>query len=252
MKTRIFALLLAVICVLTLASCKKDTAASLYADATKAMEEANGYEANVCMKMTMEMAGETQNMDVDMAMKANGNSAYVSMNLAELGNVEVTYVDGTMYMKTGDEKVKMAVSLEEFEKEYGSMLSTADLPAITEDALKDVELVEDGDNRYFTVTLDAATMQSYVNELMGGVMGSSEDTDTPDYNIKSVVLTATFDKDGNLIKANIKMEVSYEMDMIGEMKMSADMTMNFVNPGKAPTVTAPADADSYVEADGAF
>ena len=52
MKRRIFALLLAVICVFTLASCKKDTAASLYADATKAIEEANGYEANINMKIS--------------------------------------------------------------------------------------------------------------------------------------------------------------------------------------------------------
>lgn len=249
MKTRIFALLLAVICVLTLASCKKDTAASLYADATKAMEEANGYEANVSLKMTMEMAGETQNMDMDMSMKANGDSVYVSMDLDGIGSTTVTYVDGTMYMLAGDEKTKATVSLEDFKKDYGSMMTTTELPELSEEALKDVELVEDGDNRSFTVTLDAATMQTYVNELMGGVMGSSEDTDMPDFDIKSIVLTPTFDKDGNMIKANLKMEVSYEMDMIGEMKITMDMTMDFVNPGKAPTITAPADADAYVESD---
>ena len=249
MKTRIIALLLAVICVFALASCKKDTAASLYADATKAIEEANGYEANVSIKMTMEFGGETQNMDMDMSMKANGDSVYVSMDLDAIGSTTITYVDGTMYMLAGDEKTKATVSLEDFKKDYGSMMTTTELPELSEEALKDVELVEDGDNRSFTVTLDAATMQTYVNELMGGVMGTGEGEDAVNFDIKSIVLTPTFDKDGNMIKANLKMDISYEMDVLGEMKISMDMTMDFVNPGKAPTITAPADADAYVESD---
>ena len=239
MKTRIFALLLAVICVLTLASCKKDTAASLYADSLKAVEEAGGMEANVSMKISAEFGGETETMDMEMKMKSNGDNMYIFMD-----EVEMTYVDGVMYTKMGDIKTKETISLDAFKKDYGSMLTTVDFPELSEEVLKDIELVEDGENRSFTVTLDAATMQSYVDKIMSGLMGGS-DEDMPNIKISSIVLTPTFDKDGNMTKMNMKMEISYEMEMIGEMKMGMDMTFTLVNIGTAPTITAPADADSY-------
>ena len=239
MKTRILILFLAIACILSFAACKKDTAASLYTNAMTTMEEANGLEAKVCMKMTMEMAGETQSQDMDMVIKTNGNNMYMTME-----DYVITYVDGVLYTDMGEfGKTKETVSLEEFKEQYGSISSTTDFPELTEEALKDVELVEDGDNRSFTVTLDAATMKSYVNELMGDMMGAD---DSIDLDIKNIVLTPTFDKDDNMTKMIMKMEVSYNMEGLGEMKMSLDMTFEFVNFGTAPTITAPADADSYV------
>ena len=239
MKTRIFALLLAVICVLTLASCKKDTAASLYTNAMKAMEEAKGFEANIQMGVTMELAGESEEMDMEMVIKANGDNMYL---LAD--DMEVTYVDGVMYTKLDSIKTKETVSLEDFKKEYGATLSSVDFPELSEEALKDIELVEDGNNRSFTITLDAATMQSYVADILGGMMGGDPD-EMPDIKINAIVITPTFDQDDNMTKMVMKMDLAYDIAMIGEVKMSVNMTFEFVNPGTAPTITAPADASSY-------
>ncbi len=239
MKKRILVLLLAVVCLFSFASCKKDTAASLYTDAMTAMEEMNAMDAKMTIKMSMKMGDETQDQDIEMKIKANGNNIYM-----ETEDAKITYVDGVVYMNYGeDSKYKSTVSVEDFEKEYGSV-SDIEFPELTEEKLKDIELVEDGDNRSFTVTLDAATMKDYMTKLLGDVMGGGDDM--PDLTFSNIDMKATFDKDDNLTKMNMKFSLTYSI-MGTDVEMSMDLTYEFNPITTAPTIVAPTDAADYEE-----
>ena len=239
MKKRILVLLLAVVCLISFASCKKDTAVSLYTGAMTAMEETNAMDAKMTIKMSMKMGDETQDQDIVMNIKANGNNIYM-----ETEDAKITYVDGVVYMNYGEHsKYKSTVSVEDFEKEYGSV-SDIEFPELTEEKLKEIELVEDGDNRSFTVTMDAATMKDYMTKLLGDVMGDSDDM--PELNFSDIDMTATFDKDDNMTKMNMKFSLTYSI-MGTDVEMSMDLTYEFNPITTAPTITAPADAADYEE-----
>lgn len=238
MKNRILVLLLAVVCLFSFASCKKDTAASLYTGAMTSMEEMNAMDAKITIKMSAKMGDETETEDIEMKIKSNGNNVYI-----ESEESKITYVDGVLYMNLGDDmKYKTEVSAEDFEKQYGGM-SGSDFPELTEEKLKDVELTEDGDNRSFTVTLDAATVKSFVDSMLGSMMGGD---DSLDLDISGITMTATFDKDDNMTKLNMKMKVAYEIDGLDKaIEMDMDITFDFTVITTAPTITAPADAADY-------
>ena len=103
MKIKLFALLLAVTMLLALPSCgKNNSPASLYANALKSIEDAGGMDANVCAKISAQYAGETIDEDIDMTVKYNGVSMYLLMEKSE-----VTYVDGTLYVKQGNNKHRL-------------------------------------------------------------------------------------------------------------------------------------------------
>ncbi len=242
MKNRILVLLLAVVCLFSFASCKKDTAASLYTGAMTSMEELNAMDAKITIKMSAKIGGETETEDIEMKIKSNGNNMYM-----ESEDSKITYVDGVLYMDLGDDmKYKTEVSAEDFNKQYGSM-ANSDFPELTEEKLKDVELTEDGDNRSFTVTLDAATVKSFVDSMLGSMMGED---DSLELDISDITMTATFDKDDNLTKLNMKMKVAYELDGLDEpIEMDMDMTYDFTVITAAPAITAPADAADYEDQD---
>ena len=239
MKKRILVLLLAVVCLVSFASCKKDTAASLYTGAMTAMEEMNAMDAKMTIKMSMKMGDETQDQDIVMNIKANGNNIYM-----ETEDAKITYVDGVVYMNYGeDSKYKSTVSVEDFEKEYGSV-SDIKFPELTEEKLKEIELVEEGEFRSFSVTIDPATMKDYMTKMIGDVMGGGDNM--PEFTFSNIDMKATFDKDDNLTKVDMKFSLS--ADIAGQkLEMSMDMTYEFNPITTAPTITAPADAADYKE-----
>lgn len=239
MKKRILVLLLAVACLFSLASCKKDTAASLYTGAMTAMEEMNAMDAKMTMKMSMKMGDETNDTDIEMKIKTNGNNM-----IMESEGSTITYVDGVVYANLGEGiKYKSTVTAEEFEKEYGSV-SDIEFPELTEEKLKEIELVEEGELRSFSVTIDPATMKEYVTKLLGDVMGGGDDM--PEFTFSNIDMKATFDKDDNLTKVDMKFSLTYSI-MGTDVEMSMDMTYEFNPITTAPVIAAPADAADYKE-----
>ena len=244
MKKRILILVLALACLFTLASCKKDTAYSLYSEANTVLEEANGLEAKVTIDMKMVMADETMEETITMDMKVNGSNilATTSMEMdGETMDNTILYVDGIMYMDMGElgGKMKMEVSAEDFADEYG--MGDVSLPEFTEEALKEIKLEKDGDNTKFTVSMDKETALEYVGEGMLGSLIGEEDGITVD----KFDVTFVFDKDSKLAKMEIDMKlISPDAD---EGALEATMVYEFKNLGTAPTVEAPADADDYLD-----
>ena len=239
MKKRILVLLVAILCLVSFASCKKDTPESLYTAAKTAMDEAEGFEAKATIKMDMKMGSTSNSTTVEMDVKKNGNNMAINME-----DYDIVYVDGVMYMDMGKEmgKFKMELSLEDFLDEYGMTMNSSDFPKLTEDDFKDIELKEDGDVRSFTLTLDAKDIKEIVDETVGSMVEEGTDVDYSD-----ISLTLTFDKDDNLLDYSLKLKMAYTQELVGEMSMDIEMRYEFENPGKIPTVSAPSDAADYEE-----
>ncbi len=246
MKTRIFALLTALLCLLMLASCAQDTPQSLYTDAAEQLKAAGGYEINAKMDISVSVAGQTQDVSMDMNMKANGDNSAVNTKMELMGqnmDVDVVYVDGVAYMNQGDSKVKTTVSLEELQEEAG-MISSFELPGMSEEELNEIELTKDGDNSSFTVTLTGDEVKDFMNH-MGSLTESMAGADAT-LSFGDMTITFTFDKDSAL--TNMKATVTATATVQGEeMTMDMSMDFDFVNIGTAPTISAPADADSYTD-----
>lgn len=234
MKTRILALLVALICLFSLAACKKDTPYSLYTDATKKLDAATGFEAKVTMDIKMVSGSSENTMKNVMDVKQNGNNISLVNE-----DMSIVYVDGTMYISMDDTKIKSTVSLEDFKEDYGSV-SDLELISLTEDDFKDIELKKDGDVRSFTVKVSGDKVKQYILELMG------EDSDE-DVSIGDLELTCFFNKDADLTK--MIMVVSVTDTENADNKMDLTITYEFTNPGTVPAVAAPADADQYTESD---
>ena len=134
MKKRILVLLLAVLCLVSFASCKMDTPESLYNDAMTAMEEAEGFEAKATIKMDMKMGSMSNSTTVEMDIKANGDDLSINMD-----DYDIVYVDGMMYMDMGKDigKYKMELSVKEFLEEYGSAMNS-ELPTLDKEDFKDL------------------------------------------------------------------------------------------------------------------
>ena len=245
MKKRILILVLALACLFSLASCKKETAYSLLNEADAALEAANGLEATVTIDMKMTEDGESEEQSISMDLKVNGENMamVIAMDMyGETMEIPVVYVDGVMYMEQSDTKIKMEVSAEDFGAEYGSM-GNVELPELTEEALKDVEIKKDGDTKSFTVSLDnEAAMEILGESLLAAVMGSVEDVKVDQFDI-----TFTFTKDNTLSKMTMAMVLLPADEGEEDASLEATMTYEFKNLGTAPTIEAPADADEYLD-----
>ena len=247
MKKRIFALLTALVCIFAIASCGKETAYSLYNESVEKLNAANGYEVNVKTDIKVEVAGQTQDNTIEMKLKANGNNLAMDTNVDVMGEsveVSVVYVDGTAYTTMGDVKYKASVSLEELKNDSG--MASFELPGMTEEDLKEIELKEDGDNRSFTVTLKGDDVKNFM-ENMGDLTDGIFDEGV-EFSFGDMTLEYTFNKDS--VMTNMTADLSASAEVGGQsISMTLKMVYDIVNIGTAPTITAPADADSYISAD---
>ncbi len=247
MKKRILITVLAIICLFSFASCKKDTPYSLYTAANEAMTAANGVDAKITINLEVLGGDETMEQKIEMDMKVNGE------NLSMLTKVEadgetmentVLYVDGMMYMDMGElgGKMKMEVSADEFAEDYDT--GEVALPELTEEMLKDVELVKDGDNKSFTISLaDEDSKKYFADSVLGSLFGEDDEIE-----VKKFEVTLTFDKDNKLTKMVMELEIvpTEEANADG-MSAKATMVYEFKDVTTAPTVEAPADADEYID-----
>lgn len=247
MKKRVFVLITALICLFALASCENETAYSLYSGSVEKLNAAGGYEMNADVDIAITIGSQTVEGSMQMNLKANGNNAAMDYSMDMMDNkvdMSVAYVDGVAYTEMSGVKYKAAVSEEELESDGG--MASFELPEMTEDALKDIELTEDGDNRSFTVTLTGDDVNSFW-ESIGSVADSLAEMGA-DIDFGDLTFTCTFDKDSNM--TDMKVDITYIMDVSGqEASVAMSLDYDFVNIGTAPTITAPADADSYIDAD---
>lgn len=245
MKTRIFALFLALLSLLSLASCQKGSPAWLYENALEKLEEANGMAANVRTMYTFNAGDHLESYDENVTVKYSGDKIGLLSD-----EYEVLYIDGVMYMTKGDTKAKKTITKEEFNAKYGgNVLVTPRLPQIPKDAYKDVLLKQSGDSRFFTVKLDPASVQDYVDSVYD-VLVPNPDESVADIQFLNVVITATFDQKDTMTKLHIKLEVRERVADYFVMDITIDTYFSFIDFGITPDIVIPSDADSYVSLDG--
>ncbi len=241
MKKRNLMFLLALSCLLAFSACKKESPLTLYNNAMTALESAEGFEAKVNMKIDMTMDGETEHTETTMDMKVHGNNVAMTMTIPEIGSQEILYVDSVMYMDMGAlGKFKYTMTPEEFEEQAGTM-DASDFPTVTKEDLKSVEWVTEGENKSFTVALDPASVNSIVESALGDTAEALNAT------VSNIQMTVTFGPEDQLMKIRIQMTADYAMEQIGAVSTNIDMTYEFLNVGTIPAVTAPSNADQYLD-----
>lgn len=247
MKTRMLALLTALLCLFALSSCAQPTPYELITDAGEQLSAANGYEINATVNMSTTIGGEDMLVTVDMDMKSNNDN--YAMDLAvhlseETDDMEfgVVYADGVAYVTDGDTKSRFTLTAEQLEEELG-VSASFELPTLTEEQLSDVKLVKEGDSSTFTVTLSGEEVNQFM-ENMGAV--TSMTGMVGEMSFGDMTLVYTFDQDSRL--TSLAADVTVTVDSNGEeMSMDMEMTFDFVNIGTTPTITAPADAADYTD-----
>ena len=244
MKTRIPILLLALACVLSLASCYSGSPHHLYNDFLQTLEETGGMSATTRTVISYKIGDEVNRLDTSLTVRYNGDRLYVFSN-----EVESIYTDGTMYMSHEGSKLKKQSSFAEFEKYAGLSSIYLQFPEISKEAVKKTMLTESGDSRFFTVKLDPTAMQEFALDVYRKLLYVENDTELADVTVSAVVVTPTFDRDGNIAKLHVKCEYRQSFTESNHIDVTIDMYYAFVDFGTAPNVEAPADADAYLTID---
>jgi hypothetical protein len=191
------------------------------------------------MDMDMKMANIDQE---DMKYSATGTTSAMGQDM----DMSMYYIDGYYYMDTAGQKIKYAMDVNALMEQ---VKQSTDTGALASEYMKEISAKKDGDNQIITYTADAAKMDEYVKEVMGG-MGSGMGLDSVTYNIKSISGETVVNKDGYC--ASTKMNMDMEMEMEGEtISVTMDIDLVYNNIGQPVEIEAPADMDSYTEVDAA-
>ena len=247
MKTRIFALLLAVMCLFAFAACKEtppaetpDTAYSLYTAANEQLAKTrDGADMDIKVTMGMNLEGMENTTTMNMSFKICGNNMY-----AQMSGQTVTYVDGILYTLSeydfGEgpevEKIKEEVSPEEMAADDTFEGIPMILPTVTEEALSAVTWTEENGVRTFALPIAKENYTAALEQMMGIEADEFEGTV-----IDNLTVSISFDANDKLVALSYAYSMTEEY--IGSINYTFTITYNTL--GSPVEITAPADADTY-------
>ncbi|MBP3320808.1 MAG: hypothetical protein J6M12_00490 [Clostridia bacterium] len=256
-------MLLVSACVLT--SCDEMTAYELVHSALAKMETLDSFEADVkmSMKMSMDMEGLSQTMDIplNMAIKASGlksetplTSGTMSMTMMGMETKADIYSDSKdVYVATTvmnqTIKAKMAVDSAEAEEYDLTDTTSSFMVEIPEESLKDVAIVESEDGtKSIEVALDPAVFAENYSELIEQVNDSSAGGEVDNITLSNIKVKVVVSADGYI--AGYYLEFTMDMDVTTAGVSVATSTVvsasvEYKNPGTPVTVDVPTDLDSY-------
>ncbi|MGN1081525.1 MAG: DUF6612 family protein [Acutalibacteraceae bacterium] len=262
MKKKLLSVVLAalmVVVALSFAGCDMETAYSLITDAIAKTENLDSVEAKLTMNINMSMTGMTLEVPVTMNVKASGLQgdspvALTDMTTSMLGQ-DITmeiYQEGEYFYITSDgETYKMKT-----DEETADMDALADMDSImqglSEDILKDVEIVKNENNtKTISVTLSDETFTEIYKDLIGAVNESvANGSEISNLNITNAKVEITVNADGYVAEYRIAFDMSMTVG-IGEeavdVTAKADTALEYNEPGKDVTVTAPEGYQSFEE-----
>jgi len=242
---KLLSLILALVFVCTsfaLVSCNPDDPSSLerlagktpeelYSMHLESFENITSVSLTGIQKISMTSPGVSINMLQTVEAKMNNENIYFKMenNLASEVNMEMWYIDGTVYMSVAEEKMKLEVGREEFIENYLDSDPTEDaLVDIPKSWFDNMEFVREEDSWVLAFVIGAEDFIEYFGD--------------PDFDgeIKgNVNYKLYFDSDGNLEKQYTELDMDVEGYTV-HIESTATITV-----GDA-TVTPPEDADSYL------
>ncbi|MBQ5893100.1 MAG: hypothetical protein IIW78_02485 [Clostridia bacterium] len=245
MKTRIFALLLAVVCLFAFAACKEtppaetpDTAYSLYTAANEQLAKLrDGADMDIKVNVAMNVGGMENSTTMSMTYKVCGNNMY-----GKMAGETMTYVDGILYTLSeydlGEgpeiEKVKAEATPEEVADYFEGIVAT--LPTVTEEALANVTWTEENGVRTFALPIAKEDYTAALVQMMG-----AESDDFEGSVIDNLTVSISFDATDHLVALTYGFSMTEEY--VGSINYTFTITYNTL--GSPVVITAPADADTY-------
>ena len=268
MKRILSVIMILVLCVLALASCNDnpDAQAVKYQNAVRVnptpenvynlvsasaekVKDAKGYSFSADADVSFSMGGFTTSLTMGVEEKISEDGLYAKINLAELGVMEMTYVDGVFYIREEVDgetvKQKATVSMEDVKKQLAEALpdgffanGDTDSPLFAKEALEEADV--DINENDITITLtpdDLKEIEDLFGELLNSMSGG-------EITLNDASISIVIDKKGTITGG--KLELSGNTYMSGS-KVIMSVSVDFKCDMTAPEITAPADADKYEE-----
>ena len=214
-----------------------DDALAAYEYLSDKMNALGGFEATMVEESSYD--GETSSMEMNVKLSlTDGKKGSIAME--EGGTLlDLTYIDGTVYYL-----MKMSGMTMKYKSTDPSMTAAFDiLFAIFEDEEEDIASAEfvSRENGVYTLKVKATD-----EKALEKVTESYEDMglDNPSFSDTSLTLTLICTAEGYV--SSMTQTMSYKLD--GEA-YSEKSTITFKNVGTVPEITAPADADTYMNMD---
>lgn len=198
-------------------------------------------------KMTMEQAGETVDIDMNVDMLMSGYNTsdlqyQMETTTALLGqNIEMTafYADGYYYMETAGQKFKYPYDLDQIKEQ----VENSQTNMVSSEAMTELTAEKEGENTRLTFTGDPEKMTEYTKELLSGMQTGTE---TTDFTIEKAGGSYLINPDGYYIESNVDMDMV--MNISGsEISVNTQVTSTVNNPGEKVEITLPEDLSSYTE-----
>ena len=236
---------------LTAAGCSRKEEAPDPKELYRAAVEKNGALTDMDMtmetKMTMELAGETMDVNMDMNMLMTGYNTpdfkyQMDATTGLLGqNIEMTafYTDGYYYMETAGQKIKYPYDLDQITE----LVQENQTNMVSDDAMTELTAEKEGENTRLTFTGDPAKMTEYTKDLLAGMQAGTE---TADFTIEKAGGSYLINPDGYYIESNVDMDML--MNISGsEVSVNTQVTGTVNHPGEKVEITLPEDLSSYTE-----
>ena len=214
----------------------------LYVEALNAVNTSTNWELTSTqeIEMTMKMGEQTQKQEQTQTsvQKMNGDDVYVKIGGAAI-EMETWYVDGMLYTISGDVKAKAKLSLKDYQDQYMTD-SENTLLNIPKDWFEDVMFEKKDGKNCLNFHVSGDQYSEVVGNALDSLVGQGMEAE-----IGEVDYTVVFDDKGNLEQIICDFSASFTLQGI---EVTADYhTVTDVKIGAAGEITAPADADSFID-----
>lgn len=171
------------------------------------------------------MTGKTT-MKIDSSMVQSGESATQTMDMAAY------YTGGNYYVKSGDEKIKMAMS-------FDNMMSSMNLDMMKGEPLCMFQSIAKNSDGSFHI----AYAPEFMNDMIGNILSQTGMASGSATKLNQVEFTVT-PKNGSIgsMKADMDLSTTVEGQTV-QMTMAMDYTITAT--GSSVTVTLPSDLNTY-------
>ena len=154
---------------------------------------------------------------------------------------ETYYKDGYMYMNMYGDKIKAAVPVEDIANE---VLVSAAL-AFEREAIKSQSMVDSGDGKEITMTLDSDMMAETLAGITESLRGQIDMFGLMEFTYSDINLSLVTDGDGRMKTFSFEFDMSFVMD--GEDGRATFRTVNEILATENVTVDFPLDLDTYID-----
>lgn len=240
LKSKLIAVFFTAVLLISLTGCALTdalTAYSLYAEAAKKLKKAGGYEADCVLTMSFDIFGSDISQSINMNVKQKGKDSQLTTSMAGIDDVITTRIGNTVYVESGDAKVKYH-SDGNSSADGDSLMEDGSLPKLSKDLFDGIE-VSNGENGRKSITLNIDN-ETAAN-IFDGYFGEDEEMS---FSMENMIFVFTFDKKKNL--ETMQMSCDVTMGIMGMSiggKITADYT--FINFGTAPEFTINYPEDEY-------